>query len=60
LPAALVVTGVLVTIADGAYAAAEGQVFSWGPIRLGWIAAALVVAGIALAARRGFGSDGEG
>jgi hypothetical protein len=51
-PAALVVAGIVITIVDGAYAGSKGEVFSLGPVRLGWLAAAAVLGGIALAVRR--------
>jgi serine/threonine-protein kinase len=52
VPAVLVVMGVLTTVVDGAYAASHGEVFTLGPIRLGWLAGALVLGGIGLAASR--------
>ena len=52
LPAALVAVGVLTTLGNGAYAAAKGEVFTLGPIRLAWLAAGLVIGGIGLAAYR--------
>jgi serine/threonine-protein kinase len=51
-PALMVVVGILTTLADGAYASANGQVFTLGPLRLAWLAAALVICGIGLAAYR--------
>jgi serine/threonine-protein kinase len=51
-PAAMVALGVLITIIDGAYAAAHGEVFTLGPLRLAWVAAALVLTGIGLSLYR--------
>jgi hypothetical protein len=51
-PVIMVVVGILTTLADGAYASAHGEVFTLGPIRLGWLAASLVIGGIGLAAYR--------
>jgi len=51
-PVIMVVIGILTTVAGGAYASANGQVFAIGPLRLAWLAAALVIGGIALAAYR--------
>jgi hypothetical protein len=52
MPAVMVVVGVLLTLGDGAYAAANGEVFTLGPIRLAWLATGLVIAGIGLAVYR--------
>jgi serine/threonine-protein kinase len=51
-PLAMLTSGVLITMLGGAYAGASGQVFTLGPVRLGWIAASLVIAGIALGVYR--------
>jgi serine/threonine protein kinase len=51
-PAIMMVVGILTTIGDGAYASARGEVFTLGPIHLAWLAAALVIGGIVLAAYR--------
>lgn len=51
-PAIMVMVGVLTTLADGAYALAHGEVFTLGPIHLTWVAAALVIGGIGVAAYR--------
>jgi hypothetical protein len=48
----LVVLSVLITIADQAYAASTGEVFSLGPVRTTWIAALCMVAGVAIIVRR--------
>jgi hypothetical protein len=48
----MVVVGILTTLADGAYAAANGQIFTLGPLRLAWLAASLVICGIGLGAYR--------
>jgi hypothetical protein len=48
----MLTSGVLITMLGGAYAGASGQVFTLGPVRLGWIAASLVIAGIALGVYR--------
>jgi hypothetical protein len=48
----MVALGVLITIIDGAYAAAHGEVFTLGPLRLAWVAAALVLTGIGLSLYR--------
>jgi serine/threonine-protein kinase len=47
-PAIMVVLGVVITLVDGAYASAHGEVFTLGPLRLAWVAASLVLAGIGL------------
>ncbi len=60
LPGGLVVAGILITLADEAYAAARGVVFTLGPVRLGWVAGATVVGGIALAVHRAVHPDGRG
>lgn len=52
VPAVMVVVGVLLTLGDGAYAAANGEVFTLGPFRLAWLATGLVIAGIGLAVYR--------
>ncbi|HVW27907.1 MAG TPA: protein kinase [Polyangiaceae bacterium] len=57
LPAGMVIVGILTTIGNGAYAAANGEVFTLGPIRLAWLAAALVIGGIVLAIYRLLFSD---
>ena len=51
-PAALVASGVVVTLLDGALAASSGEVFTLGPLRLAWLAAGLALGGIGLAAFR--------
>ena len=48
----MVLVGVLTTLGDGAYALAHGEVFTLGPIHLAWLAAALVIGGIGVAAYR--------
>ena len=48
----MMVVGILTTIGDGAYASAHGEAFTLGPIHLAWLAAALVIGGIVLAAYR--------
>jgi serine/threonine-protein kinase len=48
---ALAVTSVLLTLLDRAYAAAAGEVFSLGPVRTSWIAAALLLGGVGWCAR---------
>jgi hypothetical protein len=57
VPAAMVIVGILTTIGNGAYAAASGEVFMLGPIRLAWLAATLVIGGIVLAVLRILFSD---
>jgi serine/threonine-protein kinase len=55
--AAMVLVGILMTLGNGAYAAASGEVFTLGPIRLAWLAAILVIGGIVLAVYRLLFSD---
>jgi hypothetical protein len=56
-PAGLVAAGVAVTLVDGALAASSGEVFSIGPVRLAWLAAALALGGIGLAVFRLLGRE---
>ncbi|HVU05251.1 MAG TPA: serine/threonine-protein kinase [Polyangiaceae bacterium] len=51
-PAAMLVIGIVITVVDGAYASANGEVFMLGPLRLAWVAAGLVIAGIGLSLYR--------
>jgi eukaryotic-like serine/threonine-protein kinase len=49
--AGLAVASILLTLLDRIYAAFAGEVFSLGPLRTSWLAAALLVGGIGLIAR---------
>lgn len=57
-PAVLVALGTVLSIVDGAYAGAHGEVFTLGPLRLAWLVALLVLSGIGLALYRVFGPRG--
>jgi hypothetical protein len=48
----MIVAGVLITLGDGAYAAASGEVLRVGPVRPIWVAALLVIAGIGVLVAR--------
>jgi serine/threonine-protein kinase len=48
---ALAASSILLTLLDRVYAAAAGEVFSLGPVRTSWVAAALLVGGLGLCAR---------
>jgi serine/threonine-protein kinase len=52
VPALLVLVGVALTVANGAYADSSGQVLTLGPVRLAWLAGAAVLSGIGLALYR--------
>lgn len=52
--AGLVLASVVLTFLDRVYAAATGEVFSFGPLRTSYVAAALLVLGLALAVRELF------
>jgi serine/threonine-protein kinase len=52
VPILLVIVGVVLTLLDGAYAAAKGEAFTLGPLHLAWFAVLAVVSGIALAILR--------
>jgi serine/threonine protein kinase len=52
VPAVLVLVGIAITLADGLYASSTGEIFSLGPVRPTWIAALLVLGGIAWAIHR--------
>lgn len=45
---ALIGASILVTLVDQAYAASTGEVFALGPLRAGWIAGPLVLAGVVM------------
>jgi serine/threonine-protein kinase len=47
---ALVVLSVVVTLADQVYAARSGELFTLGPLRVVWIAGALMLSGVGLVA----------
>jgi hypothetical protein len=51
-PIGMIVAAVVITLGDGAYAAASGEVLRVGPLRPIWIAAALVLAGIGMLVAR--------
>jgi len=51
-PVLLVLGGILITVVDGAYASANGEVFTLGPVRLAWCAGVAVLSGIGLAIHR--------
>lgn len=46
VPIGMIVAGVVITVADGLYAASEGRIFSIGPLRPALFAGTLVVGGI--------------
>ncbi|HWP05453.1 MAG TPA: serine/threonine-protein kinase [Polyangiaceae bacterium] len=48
---ALAASSIVLTLLDRMYAAFAGEVFTLGPVRTSWLAAALLVGGIGLAAR---------
>jgi len=48
---ALVASSILLTALDRVYASAAGEVFTLGPVRTSWVAAALLLGGLALCTR---------
>jgi eukaryotic-like serine/threonine-protein kinase len=46
--AALIAGSILLTLADEAYAAGTGHVAAFGPVRVGWVAGLLMLAGVLL------------
>ncbi|HSU41911.1 MAG TPA: hypothetical protein VLJ38_20165, partial [Polyangiaceae bacterium] len=48
---ALAASSVLLTVLDRVYASAAGEVFTLGPVRTSWVAAALLLGGLILCAR---------
>lgn len=46
--AALIAASILVTLADQAYASNAGHVAAFGPVRIGWVAGVLMLAGVLL------------
>ncbi|HTQ02940.1 MAG TPA: serine/threonine protein kinase [Polyangiaceae bacterium] len=54
---ALAGTSIVLTLLDRLYASLSGEVFSLGPLRTSWVAAALLIGGFGLCAREVFSPD---
>ncbi|MEZ4374034.1 MAG: protein kinase [Polyangiaceae bacterium] len=52
VPGLFVIAGIVLSIVHGFYASQTGEVLAVGPVRVGWIAGLLVLAGIALGVLR--------